>query len=343
METFANQIKSCRQTRHSLCSRMLKAFALMFVTVGLAQAEVTELACSPTQELRIDNPGEYVLAEDCAVQGDGISITASGVQLNLDGHTLSGPGCDPRTTGITVFGSNVHVTGGTVKGFSTGVSVRPNPPTASADHNQLSDLTVTENCTGIELRFSDNNQVNFNNVSGNFRDGVVVHRGSDNNQVNFNVINENGVRDDPNLNGHGILVAGSDSNVLAFNVISRNEQGGVRLISEPSDDQVRRGSNNNTIAGNVVTETEAFEGIIVQVGKNNTIHGNLSSRNLVGIELQPTASENFVLRNTALGNTRVDLRDLNPDCDNNKWKSNNFNTDEVAGQPDGGPGVGCIQ
>jgi len=323
---------------------MLKAFALMFVMVGLAQAEVKTLACSPTKEVQvIDMPGEYVLIEDCAVERDGISINASDVQLNLDGHTISGPGCDVRPehpTGITVFGSNVHVTGGTVKGFQGGVQVRTLSGSAdrSADHNQLSHLTVTENCTGIELRLSNNNRLNFNNVSGNFLAGVVIDQGSDN-QVNFNVINENGSRDDdPTLKGRGILLEKADSNVIAFNAISRNEEAGVNLLAGQTDEPVGPGSNNNTIAGNIVTET-ALDGIRVDVGNNNTIHGNLSSDNERGIVLGKRARGNFVLRNTALGNERFDLADLTKNCDNNKWRRNIFKTDSE----DNGPRKGCIR
>lgn len=313
METFANQIESYRRTRQSFCSSTLKAFALMFVMVGLAQAEVTKLACSDDKGLqpiskRIDEPGNYVLIESCVVKGDGISIRASNVQLNLNGHTLSGPGvgpapgvgCDGSSVGITVFGSNVHVTGGTVKDFQTGVSVRTisGNDDGSADDNQLSRLKVTENCAGIELRFSNNNHVNFNDISRNIGDGVVVQQDSDNNQIEFNVINENGERGA--TVGRGIRVEDSDSNVFAFNTISRNANGGVTLAVS---------SNNNTIAGNVVTETKESPGITVGVGKDNTIYGNLVSGNDMGIVLQEDASGNFVLRNTARGNMREDLFD----------------------------------
>lgn len=103
MTLFANQLNSYTRTRHALYARLLPAFMLMFVTVGLAQAaEVTPITTCP---FVIDQTGPYRLAVDCTVaSGTALLIqpAADGVDLNLDGHTISGPGtnsdqCVPAT------------------------------------------------------------------------------------------------------------------------------------------------------------------------------------------------------------------------------------------------------
>jgi parallel beta-helix repeat protein len=55
---------------------------------------------------------------------------------------------------------------------------------------------------------------------------------------------------------------------------------------------------------------------------NNQILGN----GIIGIQLFTGSTSNHVNGNTALGNGLNDLRDDNPNCDNNKWNGNTFNT-----------------
>jgi parallel beta-helix repeat protein len=335
---------------HTLCSRRLTvmrttwALALVAATlapgasavdcpinpVSVAPAGVTDIVC-PTN---ITSPGRYRLAEDCAVIAgcSGISITppASDVHLNLGGHTISGPGT-PGGVGIAVNRtkdeniSNVHVNGGTVKGFETGIQV-------SGDNNHLNGLTVTENVAqGLELTTGDNNHVDGNNISGNIAQAVFVHNHSNNNVIEENVINDN--------DSSGFLLQDSDLNVIDSNDISGNKNVGVSLIGS-------LGSNNNKIRGNSINDQPV--GITLQSGNNNTIVDNTvndDSRFSVGIEVRLDARQNSIRRNMALGtgSDRIDLTDENPACDANTWRNNNFEKDEVAGANDNGPTEGCIK
>jgi len=63
-----------------------------------AASAATTVSCGST----IDAAGSYALAADCS--GLGITITASNVTLNLDGHTMTGTGAG------TGGGSGVFVT-----------------------------------------------------------------------------------------------------------------------------------------------------------------------------------------------------------------------------------------
>jgi hypothetical protein len=117
MKTLADLINGYRQNKHSFASKMVTAFslvsALMFGMVNLAQAAGVEDITDCTKE--ISTPGPHRLAVNC---DRGISITASDIQLDLDRHTILGAGCDSKgTVGISVTGSNVHISNGSVKAF----------------------------------------------------------------------------------------------------------------------------------------------------------------------------------------------------------------------------------
>jgi hypothetical protein len=56
-----------------------------------------------------------------------------------------------------------------------------------------------------------------------------------------------------------------------------------------------------------------------------------------------SAAPSSVKENTVLGSGIVDMSDDSPHCGKDKWVANIFQTDVVAGVPDGGPGVGCLQ
>lgn len=73
----------------------------------------------------INRPGSYVLRRGINLReaGDAILITASNVSLDLNGHTLAGPG-GKQGVGVRVQGaSGVRVHGGIIARFGTGLQV----------------------------------------------------------------------------------------------------------------------------------------------------------------------------------------------------------------------------
>jgi parallel beta-helix repeat protein len=207
---------------------------------SLAQAaEVIEIGCKGV----ISNAGQYKLVEDCVLDKTdavGISIdSAEDVELDLDGHTISGPGCiaaaEDRPVGIRVLtSSRVRVANGILKKLVWGVMVM------TSDHSDFNKLTLVENCLGIELRESNENKVSYNDISRNERQGVAVNgsntpnASANNNHVTFNVIDQNSSpREEIMQTGGGVVLTGGpgkvDSNVIAFNAISGNRQNGVVL------------------------------------------------------------------------------------------------------------------
>jgi len=192
---------------------MLIAVAVVFVIMGLPQAAsadtkivtpIRDCRGNPGEPYKIEMSGQYRLDVNCSVRtgANGIAITASDVYLDLNGHTISGPGSrcffgDQTSVGIGVGGSNVHIVGGsdvhgndgTVMGFSIGIQViGPPAPGVPIEHNHLSGLTLTGNGTGLNLRDSNDNQVSGSKISDNCGDGVVLQN-SNHNVIDSNVIN----------------------------------------------------------------------------------------------------------------------------------------------------------
>jgi parallel beta-helix repeat protein len=124
------------------------------------------------------------------------------------------------------------------------------------------------------------------------------------------------------LNGHtitefgpadesGIEVFGSGSSILGPGTLS-NWNFGIDL--EGGRDSVR----------GVMASGNGFG--IVPDSAGNSVRGNVLRGNLAGIVAEPGATGNTIIGNFAHGNVRVDLADVNPSCDSNMWRGNDFGT-----------------
>jgi hypothetical protein len=341
MKIIAHQIDGNKRS-DSFTLRMFAAFLLVSALVlgkaSVAQVtsppDVIEISCQ--RELR--SPGHYRLVEDCVlgVGQIGITITdAVDVELDLDGHIISGSGCVPPGTTETPTGilvqnnsqtnsSRVRVANGTLEKLSRGVLVK------ASDNNDFTKLTLVENCVGIELRNSSENNVSYNAILRNKSRGVIVNSIADpadphpniapianNNQVTFNVIDQNG-----SASGFGAGLGGviliennggtTEGNNIALNAFSRNLQNGV-ILSQ---------ARNNIVASNVVTTT------LIGGAGGGGIFSFVITPASVGSEVCGDAASgsgcNFLVGNIALNNETPDLKDGNPNCDNNKWRDNTF-------------------
>jgi parallel beta-helix repeat protein len=339
MKTFASHMESLTQIRHSCCLRMLMAttFVLVFVTIGLPQTASAQETIIRHCPFPIEVPGKYSLGQDLNCDSSGISIVTSDVYLNLNGHTISGPGCGDiiifGAVGINVGRANVHIVGGsdvrgkagTVKGFDIGIQVDMPTLPVPIGHNHLSGLTLTENNIGISLKFANDNHISDSNIVAN-RGGGMRLENTNHNVIDSNVINRNGFGPDvigfcPAVTDGGITIyINSDDNTITSNEFSRNNWG-VRV-------GVGGDSNHNTIRGNTLKDNNT--GIWVNNGSTNTIQDNTLIENDIGIELGDGSRNTFVYGNTALLNQRFDLRDQNVDCNDNTWTHNNFLTSAPA-------------
>lgn len=296
--------------------------ALLMLAAQPALAQTSVSTCGQT----LSAAGQYMLASDLDCSGtfaNGVTITANKVVFHLAGHTLSSTDCDATKgiSGIAVAGgSNVQIEGGTVKGFNDGIAL-------SATKSRVNGMTVTSACIfgvtvsgagnrvdtsvvtlsgmdGIGIGAATGTHIESNDISGNARVGVDISNFSNNNFVENNVINGNGL-----ISGQGgVAIFNGTNNLIANNTLNNNLNG------------IEVESPGNTIQA-------------------NTVNGSVGS----GIFVLTLASPSVVQRNVAMGNAVIDLSDDNTSCSGDTWKKNIFQTDLVAGMPDGGPKAGCIR
>ena len=305
-------------------------FGFVFSLGGVRPAAATHIPCPASL-----GAGNHVLDGNLGCNpgtGGAVVTLLAGAHLNLNGFTVS-CGNGASGIGIRVTGTGVHINNGHVHGCGAGILL------SLGGFHHLNGLHVDGNICcgaggsgdGIVLILSNDNLINGNTVS--FNQAIGVHLvSSSRNQLNTMIIRSN---EGPPTCGGVAFFAHSNNNVISSSDISDNGDFGVFIDFT---------SNGNTVRSSTVVGTNFFgfptPGIEV-FGSGNTIRGNTASGNGVGILVFGTS--NLIQSNTALANVFVDLDDVNPGCDGNTWKSNTFVTDLVAGVPDGGPGVGCIQ
>ncbi len=195
--------------------RLGPALVLIVFALGMAPDPAT---AAPAQQLSCGSvvTQSTKLANDVGpCPNDGLIIAASGITLDLAGHTVTGtfdpsqPGTPPDHEGITfrqVQGSTVK--NGEVTGFSTGVLID------GGSHNRVTRLDVHDNIgrpsagDGIAVVGSDNNRVDKNRVVHNGpASGITLLArespgapGSSHNEISNNIVLDNNV---PETNREG--------------------------------------------------------------------------------------------------------------------------------------------
>jgi len=236
---------------------------------------------------------------DCPL--DGLVVGAPDIEIDLDGHTVDGPGYFPGQPGSpyevpelglpagirNVGFENVVITGGTIQGFGYGVQLM-----AGTRFNLVEGLTVRENATaGIELADADDGR-NANEVRGNTVEaneiGIALVAGSENSVVRDNDfagnlgvalhlldatghrVEENtvtGVTTDPALDSDGgFLLEDARENTIAGNTLSDTGDAGI---------VVSAGSHRNVVRDNVMSRT-GDAGVTIDDSDGNEVTGNTS-------------------------------------------------------------------
>ena len=204
---------------------------------------------------------------DLACPGNGLIVGADGITIDLNGHTISGPGSG---VGISVPNrTGVVITGGTVKNFLAGVQL-VNSTGISIKKNQFNG-----NQDAVFLIGSSGNIIKENAAWQNSRVGVMLRPSAINNSTQ-NLVAENTLSD--NLNGI-ILVDTPTGNTFTDNRISGSGRAGIAL--------------NGGVSGNVIREntfTANAAGILFNVGAGglfptaNTFVKNMIAMNTCGVQ-----------------------------------------------------------
>lgn len=292
---------------------------------------------------------------------NGIIVDADNVTLNLNGYRVRGTPDTGDGGGIIIDQQHgVTVLNGTVSDFDGGVAI------IGGGENHLNRLLVVDNIgaseghppapstrfgEGIAVEGSSNNLIHNSVVRNNgpFA-GIGLYEVPDSdhtfppapttgNRVQNNLVEDNtACRRGPFCDNIGIRLepqVGPD-NVVTRNTVRRNGLDGISLFRAAARNTISR----NTIEANGFVGAVAGDGIRV-FGFENVIEQNSSVGNARdGISVgrrsiappgslpAPGGRSNQILRNTTARNGNLDLWDSNrnPDCDNNVWSGNTFQT-----------------
>jgi Right handed beta helix region len=265
--------------------RLLAGFAAAAGVAALAAAPAAAspppaVHCGQTLTTSVKLKADLV---DCP--GDGLIIGASGITVDLNGHTIdgvsTGTDCDARpehpATGIANHGvyDRITVANGAIRQFDIGFDAGSD--TDGMSDSRIHDLVLRDNSFGgitfgsAVLSSDVRNVVDHNVVSGSpCGSGIEVNTGQQN-RFSGNRVDDSGT---------GILICcgnDSDGNVAAGNRVRRTlgsgifvfQSGATRVVGNATSDTgdagitlIGPGSRDSVISGNVITRAQ-FSGINV--------------------------------------------------------------------------------
>jgi parallel beta-helix repeat protein len=290
--------------KSALIMRTTKLSAIALAALGAllatpAHAVTSITACPYT----ITAPGDYRLDADLSCTGDGITIQASHVNLNLNTHQLAGSGSNDR--GIVVYSASSRLTDVEIKGPGVISNFEEAIELDNVDNSKVERVTASFCLVGIAT----------GSVSGTTVTNV---------RLNKNVLAlafAVGVSLGNSTNGH------VEENVMNGLVFFAGGTAGIAVAGGSGND-IRK----NTTLGYVDGISVGFGGA-GSASSGNHIQENVSSGNVAsGIHIATGSGNNVVEKNTALGNTAVfdsagvDLLDDNETCGTNTWHDNIFIT-----------------
>jgi parallel beta-helix repeat protein len=269
------------------------ALAAVAVPAGVVLAVPAEgLSCGATVTTDVRLTADLV---DCA--GPGLVIGASGIEIDLDGHTIDGTGANAG-----IFNPEGHdaltIRGGTIREFGQGIDL------LESRGSRIDRLRVTANGIGIVVMRGDHVRVERVEADANTFSGIEVLFSEDVTVQRSTVTGHpfGGIRDHASLDSRyernvvtgntffGVEVLQTDGAVLSRNDVSGNQFDGIRLgfwatgVTLERNETSHNGTDGLVIeeAGNTVELHEAFEnggrGIVVVDGTidggRNTAAGN---------------------------------------------------------------------
>ncbi|GAA0308709.1 hypothetical protein GCM10009528_27580 [Kineococcus aurantiacus] len=151
--------------------------------------------------------------------GGGLTLAADGIELNLNGHRLVGPGGQGR--GVVVAARDAVVRNGTITGWGTGVEAGPDDPsvdTPPAVSATLRGLRVDRNTTGVRAGWEGALSVRDTWITGGGRGGESFFDGVL--RLDHSVVSGNGI-------GLFSFSVGWDGLVVRDSVLRENSSAGL--------------------------------------------------------------------------------------------------------------------
>jgi parallel beta-helix repeat protein len=179
---------------------------------------------------------------------DGLIVSGSGITIDLNGKTITGPGKTLEHSGIVIFGNDVTIKGpGTITNFQKGVNL------INAKTIDVNSIILQNNQFGIFSLDSSYGEINENNVNSN-NIGISVYSSN-------NLIFKNNLITDNELSGMTLV------NTIQSLIEGNNVKGsGIGLfLDQPSNhNQI----NYNNLMYNTVDINDA-NGLAINFNNNN--------------------------------------------------------------------------
>jgi nitrous oxidase accessory protein NosD len=227
---------------------------LGLLTLGAGQARATHVSCGATLVASTTLDSDLI---DCPA--DGLIVGADNITINLNGHTIDGPGTDDsRWDGVDNGAGHdgVTVKDGTIRDFGGDGVYIDNAGT----ENRLEKLVLTDNGIGVEVIGSENNSIKETSITDNHLFGIIVGE-SALTRIQKSTIAQN--------QADGILVRASTDGLIEKNVIDAGAFGtGIQVLGGARTEIIE-----NAISTTELSGTGVFfisdDGLIAK----NEIHG----------------------------------------------------------------------
>ena len=282
---------------------LLTALCIGFLSAGDGQIDIAYLPFT------ISQLGSYVVTANLTLSTtdtNGITISAGNVTLDLNGHTLSGPGNATGSSGAGIYFStdcyNITIRNGVIQDWR-GSGIDGFEFGARHAHNcRIESLQCYFN-GGYGILVSDNCEIKDNICSDNGGSGISSR---DLAVVINNVTKQNG--------SYGI--SASNSSCVTDNVCRQNASSGINVINmntvKNNTCTYNTGNGIQVGYGNLVINNNcAYNGYMAgdgaginvdEYGNHNCIESNLIIENDRGIDCNP-APNNYIAGNRANDNT----------------------------------------
>ncbi|MFZ0324086.1 MAG: right-handed parallel beta-helix repeat-containing protein [Actinomycetes bacterium] len=252
------------------------ALVMVASSVGLMGLAVGVSSAAPAVACGAVLTANTTLTQDLVCSsGDGLTLAANGITVDLKGHTITG--LDGTVAAIRIPGgvTGVTVQNGSLAGFADGVVAD------TANSNHITKLRISVTDQGILLANAANTLVDKNTITARYRDGIKV-------DGNNNTIAQNTVTN----SAFGISVsANATGNTVTQNVLTGNRDFGVAAFDNASGTTILR----NTVSGSV-------DGIKVDPNTSGTLVKQNTSFSNSNDGIKVTSASTTITQNTTYGN-----------------------------------------
>lgn len=193
---------------------------------------------------------------DCT--GDGLLVGADGITIDLNGHTINGPGADKSKIGLSLAtSSGVTVTGpGVVQGFQAGVL------DTGGQGDTISKVIFQNNQIAVFATGAKDTSINNNMMFGN--DIGYASHSSTGTDFSQNMLNDNRLA--------GVTLVNSGDNKIDTNTIEKSNNG-IFVDAQSTGNDV----NTNTVLKNTGVDLNNANGLPINVNKNSFVGNNCNT------------------------------------------------------------------